>query len=132
MHTPCNRMFERLGSFGATIVKDVLSVGIEHRKMHVHAIASIVRIGFGHKGSRHVVLAGDASGQYFEQPSIIGRAKCILVVQRHFELAKTRFIDDGLCRQAHRDTALVKLCEKRVKRIKFVYGQYILAKQAAG
>ena len=89
--TAGNRMFKCIGAVWSAIIKNVVSRFVDDGKMQVHAVARILRVGFGHKGCRKTLAAGQTAHKGFKQPCIVGCAHRVLMGKVNLELAKPAF-----------------------------------------
>ena len=86
--------------------KHVRALAIQHRGMNMHAVAGIFDERFRHEGGLKTVLARAAEHDPAQHDDIVGGAQRIAaVLEIDLELARRRFLDDGVDRQALRDRA---------------------------
>ncbi|MPL71107.1 hypothetical protein SDC9_16877 [bioreactor metagenome] len=123
-----DRGAHRLRSLLAAVIEDVAPVAVEHREMHVHAVARPQRIGFRHERGGKAMAAGKPLHQHLEGPGVIGGLQRVgLVHQVQLELARPGFRDCGVGGNIHRLAGVIKRAEEGVEGIEGAQAQRFAA-----
>ena len=128
---PRDGLAQQVGTTRPAIVEDVAPLGVQHRKMHMHPVARVLRIGFGHEGGGKAVLARQPAHQALEQPRVVGTAHGVLVVEIDLELPHATFGYRRLGRNAHRLATAVEVGEIGVESVHFGHRQHRLVDKPA-
>ena len=119
VHAARHGVAQRGGPLGPAIVKDVVAIFIQHRKMRVQARAGVILIGFRHKACGKAVPPRQPFDQHFEQPCVVGGAQGVVAMhQVDLELAQTRLGNGGVGGDVHLFAGVIEIGEEQIELIK--------------